>query len=592
MGLRFISLDGAGRELVDRLVEAGVGAPEVPTAPGYAAAAVEFEHGSVRVRLSAATAVYFTYNPLLHIGVGGCFLPADSDVPLGTGYQVDILDPRDQLLVRCRAKVAAKQDRWVGLRFHRRRPRHPAASARRNRQAFDHQHALNVQRCWSSSPHAVFGLVASRSRRARRAPSPSRWRRAGARGQAGAGVDPRVGRRRAEARTAGQRGRGGSRRGGDGGARSRQAGRQPGSGGADRQRGGRARVAGARPAGARPAAARARRGGFPATRPAARGARDAFTLFSDVVIGASALIVLGGPRRARRGAVVARGRLTDPRVRRLARQSGAVAILPSPAKSHDLLAAAAAAGVPGLELSASALPDADAVSDALAQAARATMAAVGVLGKASERLPAPAADAEVGEGPVVAIRPVRVRADSDGFLETDVVPGTVTRARAALGRVVPALPGPPSPVLASIDGLVIEASPPGAGARRGDAVHVAAAGGEGRAAARARQQGAGGEPAAAASDGEDARRLGRIRRVPAAGRGSAEGQDRHRRAHQRPARRAHADRRHRGRSTPAAHPGDHRAGRRPRASGRTACARRYTGSRWCATRRGARSGGR
>jgi hypothetical protein len=116
-GLRFVSLDGAGRELVDRLVEAGAGAPEVPTVPGYAAAAVEFEHGSVRVRLSATTAVYFTYNPLLHIGVGGCFLPAETDVPLGTGYQLDILDARDQLLVRCRAKVAAKQERWLGLRF-------------------------------------------------------------------------------------------------------------------------------------------------------------------------------------------------------------------------------------------------------------------------------------------------------------------------------------------------------------------------------------------------------------------------------------------------------------------------------------------
>ena len=49
--------------------------------------------------------------------MGGCFLPADIDVPLGTGYQVDILDPHDKLLVRCRAKVAAKQDRWLGLRF-------------------------------------------------------------------------------------------------------------------------------------------------------------------------------------------------------------------------------------------------------------------------------------------------------------------------------------------------------------------------------------------------------------------------------------------------------------------------------------------
>jgi PilZ domain len=117
MGLRFVSLDGSGRDLVDRLIEAGAGAPEVPTAPGHAAAAVEFEHGSVRVRLSAVTAAYFTYNPLLHIGVGGCFLPADVDVPLGTGYQVDILDPNDKLLVRCRAKVAAKQDRRLGLRF-------------------------------------------------------------------------------------------------------------------------------------------------------------------------------------------------------------------------------------------------------------------------------------------------------------------------------------------------------------------------------------------------------------------------------------------------------------------------------------------
>jgi hypothetical protein len=117
MGLRFVGLDGAGRALVDRLVEAGAGAPEIPTAPGYAAAAVEFDHGSVRVRLSAATALFFTYNPLLHIGVGGCFLPADSDVPLGTGFQMDIMNQRDQLLLRCQAKVAAKQDRWIGLRL-------------------------------------------------------------------------------------------------------------------------------------------------------------------------------------------------------------------------------------------------------------------------------------------------------------------------------------------------------------------------------------------------------------------------------------------------------------------------------------------
>ena len=117
MGLRFVSLDDAARDLVQRLVAASDAAPEVPTTPGFAPPAVEFEHGSVRVRLTAATASFFTYNPLLHVGVGGCFLPAESDVPLGTGYQMDILDGADRVLVRCKAKVAAKQDRWIGLRF-------------------------------------------------------------------------------------------------------------------------------------------------------------------------------------------------------------------------------------------------------------------------------------------------------------------------------------------------------------------------------------------------------------------------------------------------------------------------------------------
>ena len=117
MGLRFVTIDSEALKLVQRLVEASEAAPEIPTVPGYAPPAVEFDHGSIRVRLTAATATFFTYNPLLHVGVRGCFLPAELDVPLGTGYQLDIFDEADHLLVRCKAKVAAKQDRWVGLRF-------------------------------------------------------------------------------------------------------------------------------------------------------------------------------------------------------------------------------------------------------------------------------------------------------------------------------------------------------------------------------------------------------------------------------------------------------------------------------------------
>jgi hypothetical protein len=117
VGLRFVALDAEAEDLLARLIDAGAAPPEIPTAPGYAAPAVEFEHGSIRVRLSAATALYFTYNPLLHIGVAGCFLPADRDVPLGTGYQLDIFDEGDHLLLRCKATVAAKQEGRIGLRF-------------------------------------------------------------------------------------------------------------------------------------------------------------------------------------------------------------------------------------------------------------------------------------------------------------------------------------------------------------------------------------------------------------------------------------------------------------------------------------------
>jgi hypothetical protein len=113
MGLKFVALDQAAQALVTRLVEAASGTPEPPPS------AVEYGHGTVRVRLSAATAAYFTYNPLLHIGVGGCFLPGQdqASVPLGTGFELTVVGGDDRLLLRCSAKVAATQERRLGLRF-------------------------------------------------------------------------------------------------------------------------------------------------------------------------------------------------------------------------------------------------------------------------------------------------------------------------------------------------------------------------------------------------------------------------------------------------------------------------------------------
>ena len=81
----------------------------------------------------------------------------------GPDIRSNILDRRDQLLVRCRAKVAANTGSLGRTALYRRRARRPAASSRADRQAFARQQPSERQRCWSSSPYAVFGWAASRS---------------------------------------------------------------------------------------------------------------------------------------------------------------------------------------------------------------------------------------------------------------------------------------------------------------------------------------------------------------------------------------------------------------------------------------------
>jgi predicted deacylase len=200
---------------------------------------------------------------------------------------------------------------------------------------------------------------------------------------------------------------------------------------------------------------------FPGDVAGKRAARDAFAVFSDVVVGASALVVLGVPRRGRRGAVVVHGRLTDPRVRRLAQGSGAAAMFVAPARSYGLLAAAADARIPGVQLAAAGDTR---TADSLARAARAVIVAAGVLARAGEGGLPPDAGSEE---PALAARALRVRSPIDGFLETEIAPGDTVQARAPLGRVVPILPGPPSVVATRADGVVVEAA--GAGPVRAGA---------------------------------------------------------------------------------------------------------------------------
>jgi len=199
---------------------------------------------------------------------------------------------------------------------------------------------------------------------------------------------------------------------------------------------------------------------FPGDAAGKRAERDAFALFSAVAVGAQALVVLSGPRRGRRGTVVARGVLSDPRVRRLALGSGAVAAISSKPRAGDLLAAAADAQVVGLALSASGPHDDDATAEPLAEAVRTLLSGFGMLaaGGAAGQVPQRVERPSV---PVIATRLVRVRAPADGFLEAPVAPGGVVRTRAVLGRVAPVLPGRAAPIVAPEAGVVIEAATSG-----------------------------------------------------------------------------------------------------------------------------------
>jgi predicted deacylase len=199
---------------------------------------------------------------------------------------------------------------------------------------------------------------------------------------------------------------------------------------------------------------------FPGDAGGTRRERDAFTVFSQVAVGASALVILGAPPHGRRGAVVARGQIEDPRVRRLALQSGALAALGTDPRPWSLLGAAGVAGIAALELRAASRPgDAIPAAVALAAAVRALLGALDV--SAADRAERPLLRPQPA-APLIADTTVRVRAPVGGILEAALAPGTFVRAGAVLARVAPVLPGQPVPLTAPGDALVLETPPPGA----------------------------------------------------------------------------------------------------------------------------------
>jgi predicted deacylase len=233
---------------------------------------------------------------------------------------------------------------------------------------------------------------------------------------------------------------------------------------------------------------------FPGDTGGGARARDAFTVFSELVVGAAALVELGAPRGGRRAALTVRGDLDDPRVRRLVAECGALAATSTKRVARGSIAAAArAAGVVALELSAADSPvEETRAARALEAATFGVLTALGIAPAAGGQATSPSSTSRARPTPPATVdRPVRVRATVGGLVEAAVPPGTFVRAGAILARLAPTLPGRAVSVKAPVDAIVLEAparpatrkgtplyvlAPLPAGARRPRAIASAAAG--------------------------------------------------------------------------------------------------------------------
>lgn len=163
MGLRFLDLDEAYQQVIDRIVAVNTDEGRVstlnfdfsrpatasrmpavtdealqlsdrpaerprPPDPAPAAAPqpapvgppvrpIQLEGTRLRVVLSRDTVAHFTSNPLTNARNGGFMIPTETDVPMGTVLAVEIADATGQLLLSGKGKVLTKQDMRIGVRL-------------------------------------------------------------------------------------------------------------------------------------------------------------------------------------------------------------------------------------------------------------------------------------------------------------------------------------------------------------------------------------------------------------------------------------------------------------------------------------------
>jgi predicted deacylase len=196
---------------------------------------------------------------------------------------------------------------------------------------------------------------------------------------------------------------------------------------------------------------------FPGDAGGRRRLREAFLVFSEVCVGSSLLLVLTTPKPHRQGALLARGDLGDPRVRRLALQAGAAGAVHARWRPGALAAAATEMGIPTLELGAGSGRQDEGTAQTLAGAARAVLAATGALA------PGPEEAAASQARPPVFDRLTVVRAPIGGILRRRAEAGDLVSRGEPLARIAPVLAngdGRSVEITAPTSALVVEAAEP------------------------------------------------------------------------------------------------------------------------------------
>lgn len=209
---------------------------------------------------------------------------------------------------------------------------------------------------------------------------------------------------------------------------------------------------------------------FPGDPGGNRHAREAFALFSELVVGSSVLVLLTAAEPGLTAALAIQGDFDDPRVRRLSAHAPVTAAVHKKAALGSLAAAAQNMGCAVVELIG---PGENTADQSVLAAVTGLLATAGTIigpqqgGSASAGAIAPgvavggagvgsAADEAAGKPLTVITQTTTVRAPAGGLLEEVVAPGALVERGALLARIVPPLFGRAVEVVAPHDCVVLQ----------------------------------------------------------------------------------------------------------------------------------------